>query len=573
MHTESLPETLRPKTVSASSLKTFLSAAIPPFVIEQITYRLRFVAWLMIIFQLFFLISFGFGTYKTSMSGQSALADFSAIISIIMTVLFSGLLIFLLKKQRPALQIILISVVYENLQTFVIALHDGFWAYPEVYHPEPKIFWSCLWILIYPVVVPYSPRISLLSSLGSICMVMLALLSPALIAPEALPPQVVFQMALEGHLVCAVAAYFISRMINHLNWQLAQEKKKGSYQLIRPLGEGSMGQVWLAKHRMLRRPAAMKIIHPDRLVAASIDIQAEVLARFEREAQATASLYNEHSISIYDYGTMEDNSFFYVMEALNGIDLQEFLRRHGAVPEERAVYLLHQITESLQEAHHIGLVHRDLKPANIFICRYGLKTDFIKVLDFGMVKFQNDLQETVARFSKQEVSQNIELTTEGQLAGTPAYMAPEMIEGKNIDHRYDIYAFGCLAYGLLTARKLFEHDHLEGQFYAHISETPTPPSQVLGKQIHPTLEALILKCVEKKPENRPQSIQEIRTVLLGLRYPDPWTAEKADEWWSKWMPTNGDATVGNLSSEGETSYFGFESHPDDLSTIDVTRAD
>lgn len=539
MEPTALPETIKPinqtRAKVSEALDTYLSASIPPFVINQITSRLRFVAWAVIIGTMFFLRSFFSGTYQQSMKGN-ALSDYSVFITLIITAAISFLVIFLLRVPRPSKEIIIISVVYENLMAFTIALHDGFWFYPTPYNPEPRLFWSCIWILAFPIIVPYSPRISLFSSLSSIVLIMGAIALPILVVPEQIPPKIVFRMVLETHLFCAVVAYFISRMLNHLNWQLANEKKKGSYQLIRQLGEGSMGQVWLAKHRMLHRPAAMKIIQQDRLHGASEEIRQEVITRFEREAQATARLHNQHSINIYDFGTMEDDSFFYVMEALNGTDLQQFVNRFGPLPEERVIYLMLQIAESLQEAHAIGLVHRDLKPANIFICRYGFQTDFIKVLDFGMVKYQEDLQETFQRMTKTQVSTNIELTTEGQLAGTPAYMAPEMIMGKKIDHRYDVYAFGCVAYFLLTGTRVFQGESLESQLYSHMEEKPKTPSERSGATFHPLLETLIMSCLKKNPNDRPANMDILIAELKAVPFADPWTPEKANLWWNEFMP-------------------------------------
>ncbi|MDX1973616.1 MAG: serine/threonine-protein kinase [Candidatus Sumerlaeia bacterium] len=533
------------KAHASESYSSFLGAPLPAFVVVQISNRLRFVCWLTLGMLVFFVPSFLFGTYNQTMKGRFPLADMGMLMGMVMAVVFSTLLLVLLRRERTSRQTVILSVLYENLMAFAIALHDGFWAYPEPYNPEPKVFWSCLWLLIYPVIVPYSPRTSIVSSLLSVGMVMLALASPLWIARESLPPAVVFKMALETHLVCALAAYLISRLINHLNWQLAKEKQKASYQLIKPLGEGSMGEVWLARHRVLRRPAAMKIIQRDRLLVADKATRQEVLQRFEREAQATALLYNPHSIVLYDFGTTEDGSFFYVMEALDGMDLQKFIRQFGPLPQHRVVYLLKQLAESLSEAHARGLIHRDLKPANVFVCRYGVETDFIKVLDFGMVKYQKEISETMHRLSRVAVSKNIELTTDGQLTGTPTYMAPEMIRGQHVDHRYDVYAFGGIAYYLLTGTRVFPEEGMESQLMAQLEQEPEPPSQRARMEFHPGLEGLILQCLRKKPEERPEGMEEIHRRLNHLIFPEEWTSENARAWWEMNLPERADSRASN----------------------------
>ena len=216
--------------------------------------------------------------------------------------------------------------------------------------------------------------------------------------------------------VCAVLAFVMARVIIRYTVKLRRSREVGAYELIETLGEGGMGEVWVARHRLLARPAAVKLIRPE-LMGPDSHSREAISRRFEREARATALLGSTHTVDIYDYGRSEDGAFFYVMELLDGMSVDALIKRHGPINAERAVYLLKQVCHSLGEAHQRELIHRDIKPANIFVCRLGPDYDFVKVLDFGLVKGPpRDLPDT-------------ELTATGAAAGTPAYMAPEMAMG------------------------------------------------------------------------------------------------------------------------------------------------
>jgi eukaryotic-like serine/threonine-protein kinase len=212
------------------------------------------------------------------------------------------------------------------------------------------------------------------------------------------------------------------------------------------------------------------------------------------------------------------------MEMLRGIDLQTLVEKYGPVPAERTGYFLRQICSSLEEAHQSGLVHRDIKPANIYICRYGLEYDFIKVLDFGIVK------------SREERAGQSQLTNTGGTTGTPAFMAPEIALGNEIDARADIYALGCVAYWLLTGRLVFEEETSLATILAHANKLPVPPSQRTEIEIPPRLEELILSCLEKDPQRRPSSAGEIQRTLMQYGLAGSWTSERAENWWKMHMP-------------------------------------
>jgi serine/threonine-protein kinase len=300
-----------------------------------------------------------------------------------------------------------------------------------------------------------------------------------------------------------------------------EARRLGSYVLEERLGQGGMGEVWRARHRLLARQAAVKLIKPSALGESS-----RVRERFGREAQATASLRSPHTVALYDYGFSDEGHVYYAMELLDGLDLERLVQRFGAQPVGRVVPWLRQICHSLHEAHRAGLVHRDIKPANIFVCRYGVDYDFVKVLDFGIVALRGDTW-----------TGDPQLTADGTICGTPAYLAPELASGRHpIDGRADIYALGCVAYWLLTGRPVFEGRSPVEVIAGHLERQPAPPSQVGAAPVPAELEALVMSCLEKSPEDRPLSVERLRELLDAVRIEDPWTQERAKEWWTTHQP-------------------------------------
>jgi len=279
---------------------------------------------------------------------------------------------------------------------------------------------------------------------------------------------------------------------------MTKVREMGSYKLTELLGMGGMGEVWRAEHRMLARPAAIKLVRSE--IGGRTDEQTATLhRRFEREVQATTALRSPHTVAVYDYGTTGDGCFYYVMELLNGFDFETLIQRFGPQPPERVLSFLLQACDSLAEAHSAGLIHRDIKPKNLFVCRLGLHYDFVKVLDFGLVKS--------AASSGDSQSQ---LTLDGTTTGTPAYMSPEMALGdKNMDARSDIYSLGCVAYWLLTGQLVFKGNTPTAVLLAHVQNPPIPPSQRSELEIPEDLERVILTCLEKDPTRRPQGAQEL----------------------------------------------------------------
>jgi serine/threonine-protein kinase len=322
----------------------------------------------------------------------------------------------------------------------------------------------------------------------------------------------------------ALWAFFLNKRIFQMEMAAQKAEDLGSYHLVYMIGQGGMGEVWRARHRLLARDAAIKIIRPE-LMARNSARQSDLMRkRFEREARATSSLQCPHTIYLFDFGASQDGSFYYVMELLNGVNLQTMVERFGPQPAPRVMHLMRQVCLSLEEAHRRGLVHRDIKPTNIFVCKVGLQRDFVKVLDFGLVKHIDPSDSTL-------------LTQDGTSAGTPAYMAPEAAMGvEKVDGRLDLYSLGCVAYYLLTGHMVFEEGTSTAIALAHVQKDPLPPSQRTELPIPPGLEAAIMKCLAKKPEDRPRSAQELMRMLDEVGEPARWTDEDANRWWASNLP-------------------------------------
>jgi serine/threonine-protein kinase len=286
-----------------------------------------------------------------------------------------------------------------------------------------------------------------------------------------------------------------------------------------------MGEVWKASHSMLARPAAVKLIHPEALAQNTANAQT-ILSRFEQEAQATASLRSPHTVELYDFGHTEDGAFYYVMELLEGLDVASLVENYGPQEPGRVIHILDQVCHSLQESHGIGLIHRDIKPANLFLCRYGSDDDFVKVLDFGLVKEVRPREANAQQLTQQEV-----------IMGTPGFMPPELALGDgNIDGRADLYALGCVAYWLLTGEMLFSADSPMQVLMKHVNETPEVPSRKSELTMPPELDAIIMKCLEKDPANRPSSADELSSELHKIPLERPWKKEHARQWWETHRP-------------------------------------
>ncbi len=334
--------------------------------------------------------------------------------------------------------------------------------------------------------------------------------------------------------ICVFLALIPARIIHTMGQDVNRARDLGSYNLGALLGKGGMGEVYRASHRMLAREAAVKLIRPETLGDA--DTAKRAIGRFQLEAKATANLHSPYTINLYDFGVTDEGAFYYVMELLDGYDCDTLVRQFGPLSPERTIHLLRQACRSLWDAHRSGLIHRDIKPANIYVCHYGHDYDYIKVLDFGLVKESGGERKGEAP-----------LTVANTLTGTPAFMAPEMLLDKSdVDGRSDLYALGCVGYWLLTGEMVFERDTPVKMLAAHLQEAPVPPSKRTELELPAGLDEIILTCLEKAPENRPENAAALEALLAKCDTGSRWSSAEARNWWVK------NAPAGNLPPE-ETS--------------------
>lgn len=369
----------------------------------------------------------------------------------------------------------------------------------------------CLTIVLYGTFIPNTWRrcavvVGCLAAIPVGLMVAVGLSSmPAAPFVLAALPESIILLA-----TASAIAVFGSHKIRELHERAHEAQRLGQYQLKRIIGFGGMGAVYLAEHVLLKRPCAVKVIRPDQAG------DPRTLQRFEREVRAAATLTHWNTIEIFDYGHAEDGTFYYVMEYLPGMNLEELVE-HGALPAERAVHFLRQACQALREAHAVGLIHRDVKPSNIFACERGRVYDVAKVLDFGLVK-------------SQEMDGDARLTREGSLTGSPAFMSPEQAAGVSVDARSDIYNLGAVAYFLLTGELVFERDSALKTLHAHAYE-PFAPGPGLWDGVAADLQAVITRCLEKDPARRYQDVEELDRALAGCACAGRWTPEQAESWW------------------------------------------
>ncbi|HET8835809.1 MAG TPA: serine/threonine-protein kinase [Gemmatimonadales bacterium] len=382
--------------------------------------------------------------------------------------------------------------------------------------------WVAIWVVLFTVAVPTTPRravVAALASVSAVPVVIGAMMALGVTTLRLEAAQFFFGLVFPYLLVVGMA-YVGARVVYRLGTEVKRARELGSYYLEEKLGQGGMGEVWRARHRMLARPAAIKLIRRSLTGDGEGVGSDEAARRFEREAQVIARLRSPHTVDLFDFGVTADGVFYYVMELLDGLDADSLLRRYGPMPAERAIFLLRQVCHSLSEAESCGLVHRDIKPANIFVCRYGEEYDFVKVLDFGIVGAVRTTADSP-----------VILTGENQVQGTPAFMAPEQAMGTTIDARADIYATGCLAYWLLTGEFVFAADTPMGHIVHHVHTLPSPPSARTERAMPAGLDELVLACLAKDPRDRPQTARELSRRLGQLSAAEAWSQERAREWW------------------------------------------
>jgi serine/threonine-protein kinase len=390
-----------------------------------------------------------------------------------------------------------------------------------------RLSWVCVIILLYPLIVADSPRRTLFVSLSAATTVPVALYL-ARVRGVNMPEHgfSILTVVVPPYL-CAALAVVPARLIQQLGKAVKEARDIGAYRLGKLLGEGGMGQVFRATHQLLARPAAVKLIRPESIKGVSSDTARTALERFRREAAAAAALSSPHTIALYDFGPTGDGSFYYAMELLEGMSLEDMVKKHGALPPERVADFLRQACLSLAEAHQRSLVHRDIKPSNLYACRVGVEVDFVKVLDFGLVKENAPGQ-----------SAEVKLTAVDTLTGTPAFMAPELALGDpDVDHLVDIYALGCTAYWLLTGDLPFYATNTVQMLFKQANEAPPKPSAKARFPVPPAVDALVLACLAKAPNDRPRDALALIAMLDAIPFEHPWTPERALAWWNEHLPS------------------------------------
>jgi serine/threonine-protein kinase len=446
-----------------------------------------------------------------------------------------GIFVYLRKGERDPQFMLDFGPVYMVSMALLLGLLIHWEPVPSTWPISPMISWIGAVVLISAAIVPNSPMRVLLAGLIAVSMNPLSMIiAKARGTWDFGPISNVLVMHYPDYIMVGVAV-LISHVVRNLGREVSKAREMGSYRLVNLLGKGGMGEVWLARHHMLARDAAIKLIQPDSLSRSSGGNPAVIRKRFEQEARTTASLRSPHTVELYDFGVTRDGVFYYVMELLDGIDLETLVKRFGPQHPARVVHILQQVCRSLGEAHQQGMVHRDIKPTNIFLCRMGNEYDFAKVLDFGLVKVVND-EET-------------QLTGAGATTGTPAYMAPELAMGNStVDGRTDLYRLGCVAYWLLTGKLVFEEKGATAMVLAHLQKEPVAPSQRSETGVPACLDMVVLTCLQKKPSDRFSDTEILAKMLDGCNV-GSWSTEDAQGWWRSNVPEdvlflgNSDPTV------------------------------
>jgi serine/threonine-protein kinase len=325
--------------------------------------------------------------------------------------------------------------------------------------------------------------------------------------------------------IVAIVSVVITKALYHMRLSLHKAQRLGAYLIDKQIGRGGMGQVFVAQHALMCRPSAVKVLQ-----AVPGEGEASLL-RFEREVRLSATLTHPNTITVYDFGRTEEDTFYYAMEYLEGLNLEELVLRFGPVPPQRAVFILLQVCGSLAEAHANNVVHRDIKPSNMFLTRRGGIYDFAKVLDFGLAK-------RIIPDSDRRV------TGTGFVLGTPHYIAPESVSGSEaIDGRADLYSLGGAAYWLLSGRPPFAGKTSMELMVQHVKASPKRVSEVTEYRITPELDDAVMKCLEKDPKDRFQSAGDLGEALRAIRFDDPWTTDKARDWWMLHLPEFGEPST------------------------------
>ncbi len=503
------------------------TTGLPPDLLNRAATRLQILAWL---YAFTFLMA-GFISQLALPQGRQHLFKgptnwAPGVVSIAVAVAVA--LAIRMFRLRPA-TVMVLALGFEVVSSYGIAGAE--FLHPLGMHADVSwvgLSWVAVWMLLFNVVVPTKPRYAVVAALISVTSVpVMVLLAISIFHPVWRPTGLMIFIGFGfPYILVVVMAYVGVRIVYNLGAEVTRAREMGSYRLEERLGEGGMGEVWKASHRLLARPAAIKLIRSS-IGANATSASDDVRRRFEREAQVIAQLRSPHTVTLFDFGMTADGTFYYVMELLDGLDTDGLIRRFGPMPAERVVHVLRQMCHSLSEAGSCGLVHRDIKPANIFLCRYGEDHDFVKVLDFGIAKVPHETSpETQTAITVPHVIQ-----------GTPAFIAPEQAMGEEaVDARADIYSTGCVAYWLLTGQLVFTADTAMKVLLAHAHTPPARPSSRTELPIPADLDRLVMSCLAKNRDERPSSAGDLLQRLDAIAVEHQWTEDRARAWWQTHLP-------------------------------------
>jgi len=506
-----------------------VSAAFPQEVLEQVRGRVQLLSGLLLVAFAFDLVVYA-GNWLAIVIGYPPSSGFFEtwpfqVVNGAAVAASAGLWWVARSRRVSATRLHMLGLAYEIVICFIIATIT-FWQYYGLNRMLPNLTWVPVVIVLFPLIMPGPPRRMLAAAIAAGATVPAALFLLDVAGKVTTTPDAYVQLIVHSALAIGFA-HMGAKLVYGLGRAVTAAQEFGSYHLVERLGQGGMGEVWRARHRLLARHAAIKIIRTSAPDAARAVVSEEARRRFEREAQATALLRSPHTVELFDFGVSTDGAFYYVMELLEGLDADTLVRRFGPVPPERAIYLLRQVCHSLSEAEARGLVHCDVKPANIFVCKYGEDCDFVKVLDFGIAK-------AVGVGADAEPA----VTHMNVVNGTPAFMAPEQaVDRSNVDARADIYATGCVAYWLLTGELVFTGESAMAILLHHAHTPPTAPSARTERPIPEALDRIVLSCLAKDPAERPQSARELAVRLAAVEGASTWTEARSCDWWATYQPT------------------------------------
>jgi eukaryotic-like serine/threonine-protein kinase len=390
-------------------------------------------------------------------------------------------------------------------------------SYDKRQAPYTCLIYSCFSVLTRALIVPSTGRrTAIVTTLATIPMAIGAIIIPFLSdwEPKDVSGPAFFVGFAQIEVVAILLAAAGSEIIYGLRQKVTAAQQLGQYTLGRKIGEGGMGVVYLAHHDLLRRPTAIKLLHPNR-------IGHDNMQRFEREVRHMSQLTHPNTVAVFDYGRSFEGAFYYAMEYLAGIDLHNLVMRHGKQPAERVRQIMIQVCGALQEAHDLGISHRDIKPANIILCERGATPDVAKVVDFGLAK---------------ELAKESGASTQ-VVIGTPAFVSPEAVtDPSSVGPAADLYALGCVAYFLLTGRKVFDGKTAIDICIQHVTKAPVPPSQAASAHVPRQLEDIIMTCLAKQPSGRPASANDLADRLRAIGPFEDWDEARALAWWQEFKP-------------------------------------